>query len=327
MMSGFARPPPRSEPASVDLGIRGETTPVRGATAARPGVQAAPPVRKLARELGVDLDAVAGTGPGGRVTANDVRAAVAAAPADAPAREAAGAVDGEQRVPLRGIRRAMARNMAEAWRTVPHISLFDEIDARPLLDALRNEREQSGSRSLTLTAFFVRASVLALAAQPILNASLDEATDEIVYHDAVNVGVAVASDDGLVVPVVHNAQSLGLRALGDEINRLTTAARARWPSARGDTRGHVLGHQLRDRRRAIRDPDRPPTPGRDPRVRSDPPAARGRRRCRRRRTGAAALALGRPPRGRRPRCDQLPRHGRGAPSRTGPPARRLTSTG
>ena len=90
----------------------------------------------------------------------------------------------------------------------------------------REAREQLGSASLTLTAFFVRASVVALTAQPILNASLDEAADEIVYHDAINVGVAVASDDGLVVPVVHDTQTLSLRALGDEINRLTAAARS-----------------------------------------------------------------------------------------------------
>jgi pyruvate dehydrogenase E2 component (dihydrolipoamide acetyltransferase) len=120
----------------------------------------------------------------------------------------------------------MARNMAEAWRAVPHISLFDEIDARPLLDALRAVRELPGAETITLTAFFVRASVVALTAHPILNASLDEAAGEIVYHDAIHVGIAVASSDGLVVPVVHDAQSLGLAALGDEINRLTAAARA-----------------------------------------------------------------------------------------------------
>ncbi len=208
------------EPASVDPHIRGELTQVRGE-----GVraQAAPPVRKLARELGIDLGKVAGSGPGGRVTANDVRAAAAR---EEPVTKPDPAVDGEERVPLRGIRRAMARNMAEAWRTVPHVSLFDEIDARPLLDALHEVRERSGSASLTLTAFFVRASVLALAAQPILNASLDEAVGEIVYHEAIHVGVAVASDDGLVVPVVHDAQTLSLRALGDEINRITAAARS-----------------------------------------------------------------------------------------------------
>ncbi len=120
----------------------------------------------------------------------------------------------------------MARNMAEAWRTVPHISLFDEIDARPLLDALRTTRAQVGDDSLTLTAFFVRAAVLALAEYPILNASLDEAGDEIVYHDAVHVGIAVNSDAGLVVPVVHDAQARSLVDLGAEIVRLTDAARA-----------------------------------------------------------------------------------------------------
>jgi pyruvate dehydrogenase E2 component (dihydrolipoamide acetyltransferase) len=218
-----AAPAPRtpSQPASIDLAIHGESTQVRSGQR----VQAAPPVRKLARELGVDLDDVAGSGPGGRVTASDVRAATTAPPPRGPA-AAAEPVAGEERVPLRGIRRAMARNMAEAWRTVPHVSLFDEIDARPLLDALRAARELSGSHTLTLTAFFVRASVLALGAQPLLNASLDEAADEIVYHSTVNIGVAVASPDGLVVPVVHDAQSLGLRALGDEISRVTAAARA-----------------------------------------------------------------------------------------------------
>ena len=213
-----ARTTPKPQPASANGPIPRPVTQVRGGER----VQAAPPVRKLARELGVDLDHVAGSGPGGRVTAGDVRAAAAPeAPATRPE-----PVAGEERVPLRGIRRAMARNMAEAWRTVPHVSLFDEIDARPLLDALHAARELSGSDTLTLTAFFVRASVVALTAQPLLNASLDDAADEIVYHSAINIGVAVASDDGLVVPVVHNAQSLSLRALGEELSRVTTAARA-----------------------------------------------------------------------------------------------------
>ena len=188
-------------------------------------VLAAPPVRKLAKDLGVDLATLVGSGPGGRVTAADVRAAT---PTEAPVVERASAEHpaGDRRVPLRGIPRAMARNMADAWRTVPHISLFDEIDARPLLDALHAARELSGSDTLTLTAFFVLASVRELAAYPILNASLDEQADEIVYHDAVHVGVAVASEHGLVVPVLHDAHTLGLRALGDEIHRLTAAARA-----------------------------------------------------------------------------------------------------
>jgi pyruvate dehydrogenase E2 component (dihydrolipoyllysine-residue acetyltransferase) len=219
-----------TEPASPEVARRPATTQVRSEGTSTP-VLAAPPTRKLAKDLGIDLGRVAGTGPGGRVTAADVRAAAgntSTAPAStsiAPAEEAAPA-GGERRVPLRGIPRAMARNMAEAWRAVPHISLFDEIDARPLLAALRAARDLSGSEHLTLTAFIVRAAVLALDDHPILNASLDDDNDEIVYHDAVHIGLAVNTDDGLVVPVVHDARSRGLVALGDEINRLTEAARA-----------------------------------------------------------------------------------------------------
>jgi pyruvate/2-oxoglutarate dehydrogenase complex dihydrolipoamide acyltransferase (E2) component len=173
-------------------------------------VQAAPPVRKLAKELGVDLATVPGSGPGGRVTAADVRALSA---------------PGDRREPLRGVRRAMAHNMADAWREIPHISLFDEIDGRPLLAAHTSVRAEHGD-GITLTAFFVRAALVALAEFPILNASLDAATDEVVYHDACHVGIAVASDDGLVVPVVHDAQARDLVDLGHEITRVTDAGRA-----------------------------------------------------------------------------------------------------
>src|SRR4051794_14905464 len=183
----------------------GATAPASGG----PG-RAAPPVRKLARELGVDLAAEAGTGPGGRVTAADLHAH------HRP--------DG-RREPLRGVRRAMAHNMAEAWRVVPHISLFDEIDARPLLDAHAAVRAAHGAE-ITLTAFFVRAAVIALAEWPVLNASYDADTDEAVYHDTCNVGIAVASDDGLVVPVVPDAQDLALVELGEQITRATEAGRA-----------------------------------------------------------------------------------------------------
>jgi pyruvate dehydrogenase E2 component (dihydrolipoamide acetyltransferase) len=207
-----------------------------GANRAEPvRARAAPPVRKLAKELGVDLGTLVGSGPAGRVTSADVRSAASAGPAvdrtvmvDQPAGEPP--VDepsvGGRRVPLRGIPRAMARNMTKAWRTVPHISLFDEIDARPLLDALHAARELSGSDTLTLTPFFVLASVREIGEYPLLNASLDEEAEEIVYHDSVHVGIAVASEHGLVVPVIRDAHARSLLALGDEIHRLTTAARA-----------------------------------------------------------------------------------------------------
>jgi pyruvate/2-oxoglutarate dehydrogenase complex dihydrolipoamide acyltransferase (E2) component len=212
-----AREPRRPAPVSPP-------NPSRAPSHATASVQAAPPVRKLARELGVDLTAIAGSGPNGRVTAADVRAATATTAV--PSRAPITAATDERREPLRGIRRAMARNMADAWREVPHISLFDEIDARPAREALRAARELSGASSLTLTALFVRAIVVALTDHPILNSSLDTDHDDIVFHDRFHVGVAVASDDGLVVPVVHDAGAKSLLELGDEINRLTAAARA-----------------------------------------------------------------------------------------------------
>jgi pyruvate/2-oxoglutarate dehydrogenase complex dihydrolipoamide acyltransferase (E2) component len=184
--------------------------------------RAAPPVRKLARELGVDLDAIVGSGPGGRATAADVRAATSNAEDERDRRE-----------PLRGVRRAMARNLAEAWRAVPHISLFDELDARPLLAAHAAVRERGDG--LTLTAWLVRAAVVALETHPILNASLDAERDELVFHGAVHMGVAVASDDGLVVPVVHDAHERDLVDLGREIVRVTEAGRA----------GHLAPEMLR----------------------------------------------------------------------------------
>jgi 2-oxoisovalerate dehydrogenase E2 component (dihydrolipoyl transacylase) len=218
----ISSPPP--EIASSRRALRGPVTQFgdggqeTGATAATVvTAQAAPPVRKLARELGVDLSTVVGSGPNGRVTAADVRATH-----DAEAQ--LDDVPGERREPLRGIRRAMASNMATAWHEVPHISLFDEIDARPALDALRAARARADA-SLTLTALFVRALVLALSEQPIVNAAFDAQREELVYHDACHVGVAVASPHGLVVPVVRDAHERDLAALGREIARLTVAAR------------------------------------------------------------------------------------------------------
>lgn len=189
----------------------GVTTPERSR------VEAAPPVRKLAKELGVDLATVAGHGSGGRVTAADVRAAATAStPVPLDARD--------RREPLRGVRRAMARNLATAWRDVPHISLFDEVDARPLLVAHAELRARDDT--ITLTAWFVRAAVVALETFPILNSSLDVERDEVVFHGAVHMGVAVASDDGLVVPVVRDAHEHDVATLGHAIVRATEAGRA-----------------------------------------------------------------------------------------------------
>ena len=185
--------------------------------------QAAPPVRKLAKELGVDLGSVTGSGPGGRVTANDVRAA--ASGAHPPALTATPTAPGT-RAPLRGIRRAMARNMAEAWRQVPHISLFDEIDARPLLAAHRAARGADRDLNLTLTAYFVRAAVIALHDVPVLNAGFDPEAEDMLLHAECHMGIAAATEAGLVVPVLRDAHLLDVPALGARVNEITGAARA-----------------------------------------------------------------------------------------------------
>jgi pyruvate dehydrogenase E2 component (dihydrolipoamide acetyltransferase) len=204
---------------STPAGRPTTSTPAR--SAGRP--TAAPPVRKLAKELGVDLDTVDGSGPDGRITAADVRAAAESPGIDTAAAPLAGDV-GEWREPLRGVRRAMARNLAAAWRDVPHISLFDEIDARPLLAAHRELRAQDPH--LTLTAFLLRAAIVALEAYPLLNASLDVERDEVVHRSAVHMGVAVAGAEGLVVPVVRDAQTRDLLDLGRQVVLVTEAGRA-----------------------------------------------------------------------------------------------------
>lgn len=114
--------------------------------------------------------------------------------------------------------------MAEAWRAVPHISLFDEIDARPLLAAHRAARDTQPE--LTLTAFFVRAAVIALHDVPVLNAGFDATAEEMLLHDACHVGIAAATDAGLVVPVLRDAHTLDVPALGTRVNEITAAARA-----------------------------------------------------------------------------------------------------
>ncbi len=181
---------------------------------------AAPPVRKLAKDMGVDLAAVAGTGPGGRVTAVDVRAARRAP--DRSPRAPPRCAPGHGPQPRRRVARRPAHLLVRRARCSA---------------AARRARRAARTRDdhITLTAYFVRAAVLAIEAFPILNASLDVARDEIVFHGAVNMGIAVASDDGLVVPVVHDAHTLDVIALGREVVRMTEAGRV----------GHLAPETLR----------------------------------------------------------------------------------
>jgi pyruvate/2-oxoglutarate dehydrogenase complex dihydrolipoamide acyltransferase (E2) component len=207
-------------------------------TAARPTVarpKAAPATRGLARRLGVELTTLTGTGPGGRITDDDVTtAARAGGEAVAASRPAAVApppspVAGDERVPFRGVRRRTAENLTASWQQVPHVSSFTEVDVTDLftlrseLKPLAEEREVP----LTLTAFFVKATALGLRRVPMMNASLDAEAGEIIVRGHRNIAVAVNTDDGLVLPVVADADTKPVLAIARELQDLTTRARDR----------------------------------------------------------------------------------------------------
>lgn len=188
------------------------------------GVLAPPAVRKLARELGVDLARVKGTGPGGRISAEDVTShgAGVPAPAAAPAPAAPGT-----RIKLRGVQKRMAETMALSARTIPQVTGFHELDAGAFAERaarLRRDAESNGRR-FPFDTLLVRAIAIALRKHPIFNSSLDDERGEIVMYEDVNIGVATATRNGLIVPVVKKADAMDLDELSAAVDRVTTAAR------------------------------------------------------------------------------------------------------
>lgn len=198
-------------------------------------VLATPATRKLARELAIEIASVPGTGPGGRVTDEDVRrfaAARAAPPTPTPAPPApaftpASGDRREERVPLKGIRKRMSERMHQSKTTAAHFTYVDEVDVTELV-ALREQMralvEKKGVK-LTYLPFIVKACVAALKEMPMLNGSLDDAKGEIVLKKYYNIGIAAAVEDGLVVPVVHDADKKNLLEIASEIQRLADTAR------------------------------------------------------------------------------------------------------
>ena len=232
-----------------------------GGTSTRP--KAAPAVRKLALDRGVDLGTISGSGPGGRVLAADVEAAASpsatgvhdrgmspvrnAGSAAASAHTATGVPDHGMtavknaglasgigwmepgRHPLRGIRRVTAEAMARSWSEIPHLTTLDEIDATGILAARR--RLADAGIDATIGALLVAAVARGLRRYPVFNASIEISSGDsggtIVVHPECNIGLAVATADGLVVPVIRQADRRPLAELATEVRRLTTAARNR----------------------------------------------------------------------------------------------------
>jgi pyruvate dehydrogenase E2 component (dihydrolipoamide acetyltransferase) len=185
------------------------------AAAGAPPPLASPAVRRRATELGIDLARLQGSGPGGRIEIEDLDR-----------------VPGGDRVePLRGVRRTIARTMTEAWRTIPHIIDYREADATTLLrwrDELREQaQDERLRRALTVTPLLLRIAVDALQRHPYMNASIDMDREQITLHGEYNIGVATAAPDGLIVPVVRNADAKQVSELALEVAELTSAARER----------------------------------------------------------------------------------------------------
>lgn len=214
-----------------------------------PGGAIAPAARRLAGELGIDVERVPGTGRGGLVTKEDVRAFAAGdGAAKSPAKEppaakapaAAGAADrkqpkpprppagaAEERVPLRGLRRTISERMVLAKTTVPHYTYVEEVDMSEIVALRARAKPKAAGRGIKLTylPFFIRALISALKEHPYVNASLDDEAGEIVLKRYYNIGIAVDTDRGLMVPVVHGADQRDLFDLAAEITRLSDAAR------------------------------------------------------------------------------------------------------
>jgi pyruvate dehydrogenase E2 component (dihydrolipoamide acetyltransferase) len=209
--------------AGPESGIRRRARVPPSPSTGSPDVRAAPFVRQLARERGVDLAQVTASGPGGRITRADVEAAATsgAVPAKAAAVQSA---DGESRISVVGIRKAIARQMVRSVSTIPQFSEFAVFDATRLMAA--REKQKANGRSMTPLPYFIRSVITAVRAYPLMNSSWDETRDEIVVKRPVNVGIAVNTPQGLLVPVLRQADQLDMEAIADGSARLIEGARS-----------------------------------------------------------------------------------------------------
>ena len=204
-------------------------------------VPAAPSVRRLAREIGIDIAEVRGTGPGGRISADDVKthsralnSGRAAAPAAAGAQAGAAPLPdfskwGDvERKPMSNVRRVTARHMANVWGTIPHVTQFDRADVTDL-EAWRRkygETVEAAGGKLTPTAIAMKVAAAALAKFPAFNASIDVGSEEVIYKKYINIGVAVDTERGLLVPVVRDVDRKNILELSVELTEISARARS-----------------------------------------------------------------------------------------------------
>ncbi|CAI8029457.1 Dihydrolipoyllysine-residue acetyltransferase component of pyruvate dehydrogenase complex [Geodia barretti] len=236
-----AEPEPPAPPVAAETAVAAPASPpAPEAREARSGAPAAPSVRRLAREIGVDIHKVPGSGPGGRVSADDVKRYArttqpdkpTAAPANVPA--AVTLPDftrwGDiERRPMNNVRRLTADQMARTWATVPQVTQYDQADITEL-EQLRQKyapKAVAAGGRLTITAIVLKVVAAALKRFPQFNASVDMATHEVIYKHYYHVGVAVDTDRGLLVPVIRDVDHKNILTLGVELTQLAERARSR----------------------------------------------------------------------------------------------------
>jgi 2-oxoisovalerate dehydrogenase E2 component (dihydrolipoyl transacylase) len=216
-------PPPEPEPEPAPA-----PSPARGGP-----VLAKPPVRKLARDMGVDLTAIAGSGPMGSVTRDDVHKAASAPPTAAPTAipaPAAAVFDAsrEQRIAVKGVRKLTAENMVASAFTAPHVTEFLTVDVTRSMKALEKIKERREFQDVRVSPLLLvaKAVLLAVKRHPMVNSTWSGATGEIVVKEYVNLGIAAATERGLIVPNIKDAGRLTLRELAEALNTLVQVARS-----------------------------------------------------------------------------------------------------
>lgn len=247
--AAVARPAPAAAPPAP---VAAPPAPAASAGAATPApvpsviqrelVAAAPSVRRLARELGIDITQVPGSGPGGRITADDVKGfsrrtnidVAGFGAAVAPALAAPSLPDfskwGEvEHISMSGVRKKTAEHMAYCWATIPHVTQFDKANIEDLETLRRNfgKKAEAAGGKLTVTAILLKVVASALKVFPQFNASVDPASSVLIYKKFINIGVAVDTDRGLLVPVVRNVDKKNIIDLAVELSGVAERARTK----------------------------------------------------------------------------------------------------
>ncbi len=236
---------PKAEPAKAPTA---KTEPVKPAAApvtitstaapmpVRANVAAAPSVRLFAREIGIDIGSVPGSGAGGRISVDDVKRYAKTLNTSRPSGGGLTGVSHQplpdyskwgtvRREPMNNVRRKTAEHLSNAWATIPHVTQFDKADITEL-EKLR-KRFSDSNRKLSITPFIIKVLAAALKKFPQFNSAVDMSTNEVVYKDYINIGVAVDTDRGLIVPVLKNVDKLSILQISDELTAIAERARAR----------------------------------------------------------------------------------------------------